>query len=95
MLHGADIAKNLAPIYEELGKKFSNTESVVIAKMDLTENNLPASAGFSVQGFPTLKLIRAETNEVVDYNGERTLQALTDFILKHASIKPDLGHDEL
>ena len=44
--------------------------SVVIAKMDSTANELEE---VKVQGFPTIKLIQKETNKIIDYNGERTL----------------------
>jgi len=33
-----------------------------------------------VQSFPTIKLWKKETNEVVDYNGERTLEGFTKFL---------------
>ena len=45
-------------------------ESIVIGKMDSTVNELE---DIKVQGFPTIKLIQKETNKIIDYNGERTL----------------------
>lgn len=87
----------MAPIFEELGKKFEGSDKVVIAKMDLTANNLPKAAGYSVQGYPTLKLIKANTNEVVDFTGDRTLEAMTDFIIKNGNNNVQLSkeHEEL
>ena len=38
--------------------------------MDATANELE---DIKVQGFPTIKLIQKETNKIIDYNGERTL----------------------
>lgn len=75
--------KKLAPVWEELGE-LAKGSNVVIAKFDGTENDLPEAAGFSVEGFPTLKFIKADTNEVLDYNGERELDALVDYIKKTA-----------
>ena len=45
-------------------------ESIIIGKMDSTANELE---DIKVQGFPTIKLIQKETNKIIDYNGERTL----------------------
>ncbi|XP_037093584.1 protein disulfide-isomerase-like isoform X2 [Pollicipes pollicipes] len=69
--------KQLAPIYDELGEKFKDSDSVVIAKMDATVNELEHT---KIQSFPTIKLWKKETNEVVDYNGERTLDGFTKFL---------------
>ncbi|KAG0170339.1 protein disulfide-isomerase precursor [Apophysomyces sp. BC1034] len=80
--------KNLAPTWVELGelvKKQDPAHSVVIAKMDGTENDIPEDAGFSVAGFPTLKFFKAESNEIVDYEGGRTLDDLLKFLNEHGS----------
>jgi len=69
--------KQLVPIYEQLGDKFKDNPSIVIAKMDATANELEHT---KINSFPTLKLFKKETNEVVDYNGERTLEGLTQFL---------------
>ena len=45
-------------------------ESIIIGKMDATANELE---DIKVQGFPTIKLVQKETNKIIDYNGERTL----------------------
>jgi len=69
--------KQLAPIYDQLAEKFLENESILIAKIDATVNELEHT---KIQSFPTLKLYKKENNEVVDYNGARTLEALTDFL---------------
>ena len=55
---------------------------VVIAKVDSTENEIE---GQDVQGFPTLKLFKKETNEIIDYDGNTfiliQLPSLDIFIL--------------
>jgi len=50
---------------------------VVIAKMDSTANEIEE---VKVQSFPTLKYFPKDSDEVVDYNGERTLEAMAKFI---------------
>lgn len=78
--------KRLEPIWTQLGEAVkAQDDSIVIAKMDGTENDIPEEAGFNVQGFPTLKFFKAETNELIGYDGDRSIEDLTDFISKHSS----------
>ena len=51
----------MAPIWEQLAEHFKDDENVVIAQMDSTKNEVEE---VTVQGFPTLKFFRRETNEV-------------------------------
>merc|ERR1712033_110468 len=69
--------KQLVPIWDKLGEKYKDHESIVIAKMDSTANELEE---VKVQGFPTIKLFKKGDNKVVEYNGERTLEGLAKFI---------------
>lgn len=50
------------------------------AQMDATENDIPPQAPFRVQGFPTLKFRPAGSSEFIDYNGDRSLESLVEFI---------------
>jgi len=69
--------KQLAPIYDKLGEKFKDSETVVIAKMDSTVNELEHT---KINSFPTIKLFKKGDNQVVEYSGERTLEGLTKFL---------------
>jgi len=69
--------KQLAPIWDQLGEKFKDSPDIVVAKMDSTANEL---ADIKVQGFPTLKFFPKDSDEIVDYNGERTLDAFIKFL---------------
>jgi len=96
--------KQLAPTWDKLGEKYKDSDSVVIAKMDSTANELE---DVKIQGFPTIKLFKKGDNTAIDYNGERTLDGLVKFIDSDGVIgaaaededddedDEDLGHDEL
>uniref|UniRef100_H2ZN95 Protein disulfide-isomerase n=1 Tax=Ciona savignyi TaxID=51511 RepID=H2ZN95_CIOSA len=73
--------KSLAPIWEKLGEKYTDADDVVVAKMDSTANELSL---FEISGFPTLKFFPAvgddEEQRVIDYDGDRTVDAMAAFI---------------
>jgi protein disulfide-isomerase A1 len=50
------------------------------AKMDATENDIPPSAPFRVSGFPTLKFKPAGSLDFIDYEGDRSLESLIEFV---------------
>lgn len=79
--------KQLEPIYKKLAKRFKKVDSVVIAKMDGTENE---HAMMEVEGFPTIKFFPAGGKEPISMDSERTLAAMTKFIKKHATIPYEL-----
>jgi len=74
--------KQLAPKWEELGKWAKDKPNLVIAKMDTTANDVDA---ISIQGFPTLKLFKAGSEEIVDYNDARELDSMIAFLEKNAA----------
>jgi len=69
--------KQLVPVWDKLGEKYKDHASIVIAKMDSTANELEE---IKVQGFPTIKLIKAGTNEIIDFDGERTEAGFVKFL---------------
>ncbi|KAF8760307.1 Disulfide isomerase [Rhizoctonia solani] len=77
--------KRLAPIYDQLGEQYADQkDKLTILKMDATTNDLPASAGFKIAGFPTIKFKPAGSKTFVDYEGDRSLESLTEFIQTNA-----------
>merc|ERR1739838_83125 len=84
--------KQLVPVWDKLGEKYADSASVVIAKMDSTANELEE---VKVQGFPTIKLFKKETNEIVDFDGERTEAGFVKFLEAQVSAEPAGSKDEL
>jgi len=72
--------KQLVPIYDKLGEQFKDSDEFVIAKMDSTVNELE---DIKIQSFPTLKLFPKNSDAVIDYTGERTLEAMAKFVESH------------
>jgi len=84
--------KALAPKWEELGGLFADNDHVVIAKVDATENDTPAK----IQGFPTLILYPAgKKDSPIPYEGDRTPNAMADFIRSNGGTFAASGHEEL
>jgi len=73
--------KRLTPIWDDLAARYTDLkDKVVIAKMDATENDLPPSTPFQISGFPTLKLQPAGSRDFIDYEGDRSLESLIEFV---------------
>lgn len=81
--------KQLEPIYKKLAKRFKKVDSVVIAKMDGTENEHP---DIEAKGFPTLLFFPAGADKtpIAFEGGDRSLKALTKFIKKNAKVPFEL-----
>jgi len=73
--------KRLEPIWNTLAERYAQAkDTLMIAKMDATENDLPPSVPFRVSGFPTLKFKPAGSRDFVDYEGDRSLESLMEFV---------------
>lgn len=81
--------KQLELTYKKLGKRFAGIESVIIAKMDGTENE---HREIDVSGFPSIFFFPAEEGAkgIAYEQGDRSLLSLTKFIKKHAKIPYEL-----
>ncbi|KAF9487237.1 protein disulfide isomerase [Pleurotus eryngii] len=71
--------ERMKPAWDALAEEYAPLKDrVTIAKMDMQENDLPASAPFGVTGFPTIVFKPAGTRTFIDYDEDRTLE---DFIV--------------
>mmetsp|Transcript_12112 Transcript_12112/g.15131 ORF Transcript_12112/g.15131 Transcript_12112/m.15131 type:complete len:359 (-) Transcript_12112:35-1111(-) len=78
--------KQLAPTYEQVAGAFEQEDSVVIAKVDATEEGDLASK-YGVSGYPTLKYFPAGKKDAVDYKGGRSLKNFVDYINDQAGTR--------
>lgn len=81
--------KRIAPEYEQLAKDVAAkaSDKFVIAKFDGTANDIPASLNFRLEHFPTFKLIKSGSNEVVSFDGDLSYNSLSEFLQENAGHK--------
>ena len=86
--------KQLLPKYEEAAKKLKEKNpKIVLAKMDATENEVES---VHITGFPTIKFYpgNKKSSPPMDYNGERTTDAIIKFIQTNAFNKVVLDEEK-
>nr|AQQ10870.1 disulfide isomerase [Conus miles] len=83
--------KQLAPIWDKLGEKFKDSKDIIIAKMDSTANELEE---VQIKSFPTLKYFPKGSDEIIEYDGERTLEELTKFVENGGKQEPPKKKEE-
>ena len=86
--------KALAPTYVELAEAYKDDPDVIIAEMDATANEVE---DINIRGFPTLKFFKAggEGKSVIDFEGERTLDSLKEFVEKNRIVVEHSENEEL
>ncbi|KAL4624491.1 protein disulfide-isomerase-like [Arapaima gigas] len=76
------------PLWEKLGKVYEKHESVVIARIDSSANDIHVVL---LERNPCFKFFPAVLSEkVVSYNGDRTLEAFTEFVEEQIHLAKDL-----
>ena len=74
-------------MWEELGNRMKNNADVVIAKIDLTANDVDV-VGATINSYPTILLFKnGQKKKPILYTGKRELLALASFL--ETSITPD------
>ena len=77
--------KELAPIYDDVGRVFEKVETVIVAKIDLTANEVDPSLLEKPKGYPTIRLWPKGSSRPVEYEGEReSAMSFVNFVEEHA-----------
>ncbi|KAJ7959151.1 Protein disulfide-isomerase [Quillaja saponaria] len=84
--------KNLAPILDEVAVSYQSDADVIIVKLDATANDIPNDT-FEVQGYPTL-YFKSASGKILQYDGDRTKEAIVDFIEKNKDKTGDQTADK-
>jgi len=83
--------KRLKPTWDQLGDHYADVKDrIMIAKMDATENDVPPATPFQISGFPTIKFKQAGSREWIDFDGDRTLESMIEFVDKTAKNPLDI-----
>ncbi|CCV00462.1 unnamed protein product [Malassezia sympodialis ATCC 42132] len=82
--------KRLAPEYEKLADAFAGKkDKVIIAKVDGDKNRDLANR-INLQGFPTIKYFPPYSEIGIDYENERTAEALAAFVTEKSRIQGNI-----
>lgn len=91
--HWCSFCKILMPELEKLGEMAKDNAKVDIVKIDLSKNHLPQ---YKVDGYPTIKLYKAKTNEIIQYTkSSRKAEDFIEFIKIEGFFKEDLKNKSL
>lgn len=84
--------KHLAPVWEQLAQRLKSVSTVLICKLDATENDLPEEV--QIQGYPTLLFFPAKDKaNPIMFEQERTFENLLAFVKTHASFPFEIPED--
>ncbi|KAL1774153.1 disulfide-isomerase of the testis [Sigmodon hispidus] len=83
--------KILLPLLEELGIKYQNHSTVIIAKIDITANDIQLT---NPDQYPFFRFFPTDSQEAVPYKGEHTMKGFCDFLERRVKIRTE-EEDEL
>jgi len=70
----------MKPDWDALAQEFASSDKVLIADVDCTAGGEALCEKFGVQGFPTIKSFSPPDEDGEDYEGERSLEELREFV---------------
>eukprot|EP00617_Octactis_speculum_P015897 CAMPEP_0185754410 /NCGR_PEP_ID=MMETSP1174-20130828/13062_1 /TAXON_ID=35687 /ORGANISM="Dictyocha speculum, Strain CCMP1381" /LENGTH=501 /DNA_ID=CAMNT_0028432603 /DNA_START=32 /DNA_END=1537 /DNA_ORIENTATION=- len=74
--------QQFAPVYEQLASAFENTNTLVVAKLNEANNDLPDQ--WKVEHYPTIRFVPAGNGPITTYEGSLDGLELAEFVRKHA-----------
>lgn len=70
-------------IFNDLAEKIAFNDNILLVKIDASENEVD---GIEIKAYPTIKFFPAKSKKTpIDYNGNRDLQNLLEFLQTHSS----------
>ncbi|XP_017668825.1 PREDICTED: protein disulfide-isomerase-like protein of the testis isoform X3 [Lepidothrix coronata] len=84
--------RKLLPIWDKLGEQYNSREDVIIAKIDVTANDI-LSVGLARYPFFTLFPAGSDYQEVA-YAGDYTLEAFSEFLEERSKTKAEPGEKD-
>ena len=73
--------QTLKPVLDDVGSKLGDHPSLLLVKINAEQNQYLAGEKFSIEGYPTLKYIERDTLDPIDYEGERSAEAIVSFLI--------------
>ncbi|KAM9179434.1 protein disulfide-isomerase-like protein of the testis [Mergus octosetaceus] len=84
--------RKLLPIWDELGEKYQNRKDIIIAKIDVTANDILSVV---LDRYPFFRLFPAGADyQEVAYAGEHTLAAFSEFLEEQIKTKAETGEKD-
>lgn len=84
--------KTLGPEISSVAAYFKGTDSVIVASMDATKNEVE---GEFIEKFPTIQLYPANHKRPVEYDGPREASNIIQFLIEYAEIPIQLSHKDI
>lgn len=69
--------KKLSPIWKELGELYKDNDKITLAQMDSSLNEMES---LKVVNFPSIRLFIHQSKQVIEFTGERSVEALAEFV---------------
>lgn len=77
------------PTYRDLAEKVSSNPNIIIAKIDITKNEVE---NIAINSYPSLKLFPAKNkNQPIDFTGNRHIPILLEFLKANANLELPQG----